>query len=70
MSTAQGTPVFVYDIEGLLVNSFNSARDAEKNFNVSRKTIKKYIANGKLFKGKWTFHLSEKKIIKLLSFFD
>jgi hypothetical protein len=55
MSAAQGTVIFVYDLEGTLVNKYSSARKAAINFDSSGSTILKYASSGKVFKEKWIF---------------
>ena len=54
ISATQGTAVFIYDSEGLLVNTFSSARKAAEYFNTSHITIMRYIKNGRQFKANWT----------------
>lgn len=56
MSITKGTTIFVYDIQGLLVNTFSSAKKAAIFLDCSPNTIFSYIKNEKLFKDK--FHLS------------
>lgn len=51
----QGTAIFVYSEDGVLVNSFDSAREAGEFYNCSHTTIVRYLKNGKLFQGKWIF---------------
>jgi group I intron endonuclease len=53
MSAAQGTVIFVYDLEGTLVNKYSSARKAAINFDSTGTTILKYASSGKVFKEKW-----------------
>jgi len=54
ISISNGTPIFVYQNEGLIyINSFPSAIKAGEHFNVSYHTILKYTKNGKLFKNEW-----------------
>lgn len=48
-----GGTIFVYDTNGSLVNSFNSARKAAVHFNSSHATIKRYCLNRALFQNKW-----------------
>jgi group I intron endonuclease len=54
ISISNGTPIFVYQNEGLIyINSFPSAIKAGEHFNVSYHTILKYTKSGKLFKNEW-----------------
>jgi hypothetical protein len=46
MSIAQGTIIFVYDPNNSFVNTFSLVKEAEKYFNCSLTTIKKYILIG------------------------
>ncbi len=48
-----GGTIYVYDLKGSLVNTFNSTREAGKFFNCSHVLIYKYLKNGKLFKKQW-----------------
>jgi len=59
ISEAKGTTIFVYDINGTLVNTFSSVNLAVKYFDSSYPTIIKYVQNNKLFKNKW--YLSNSK---------
>jgi phosphoglycolate phosphatase-like HAD superfamily hydrolase len=61
MSIAKGTAIFVYDLDGTLVNSFTSARKAAEFIDCSHVTILKHIKNNKLFQGKWRLTLSAKE---------
>jgi group I intron endonuclease len=58
ISASRGTAIFVYDTNGTLINTFSSARQAEKVFNSSKDTILKYARNGQLFQGKWKLSTS------------
>lgn len=60
MSSAQGTAIFVYSEDGILKNTFTSAKEAGKHFNCCNKTIKKYAISGKLFQEQWILSLSAK----------
>lgn len=54
-----GGTIYVYNSDkSLLVNSFPSARKAAVYFNVSYKTILKYMRNGLIFKEQWFFSTS------------
>lgn len=53
MSATRGIAIFVYSIEGSLVNNFSSATQAGKFFNSDNKTILRYSSNNKLYKEKW-----------------
>lgn len=53
MSIAQGTTIFVYSENNILVNNFSFARAAGLFFNTYSKTILKYLRSGKIFKEKW-----------------
>jgi group I intron endonuclease len=51
--TKGGSTIYVYSSDGsTLINTFPSARNAAKHFNVGKDTILRYIKSGKLFKGK------------------
>jgi len=52
-SATRGTSIFVYDIQGTLLNSFSSGRKAAEHFECSESTIMKYSRNGLVFKGHW-----------------
>jgi len=54
-----GGSIFVYSKDGLLVNTFSSARKAGKYFDCSHPTISNYVKNGKLFKGQWKLSILE-----------
>lgn len=60
MRSAQGTAIFVYSEDGILKNTFSSAKQASKHFNCCDKTIKKYAINGKLFQEEWILSLFAK----------
>lgn len=62
ISETKGTNIYVYDTQGSLVNTFNSARKAGEYFDSNFNTILKYARNGKLFKSNWI--LSTSLIIK------
>lgn len=55
MSIAKGTPIFVYNSDGItLVNTFTSSKKASEFFNCSDHTIKRSpFISGKLFKKQW-----------------
>jgi group I intron endonuclease len=62
---AKGTAIYVYDSQGLLVNSFTSARKAAKYFDVSKDTILNYVKKSKIFKEQWfltTILISSQKV--------
>lgn len=59
ISEAKGTTIFVYDSEGSLVNTFNSANKAAEHFNCSHTTIIRNAKNNKLFKDNWYLSLYE-----------
>jgi group I intron endonuclease len=48
-----GGTIFVYDSEGILVNTFCSTRIAAENYKCSHVTIANYLISGKLFQGNW-----------------
>jgi len=54
-----GGTVFVYDLEGTLVNTFSSARKAAEYFHCTHVTILRYIRNNKLFQNQWILSFSE-----------
>ena len=61
ISAAKGVGIiFVYDSQGLLKNTFSSARNAAKFFNCSHPTISRYSISGKLFKKQWILSLHKK----------
>lgn len=53
ISAAKGTAIYVYDLEGRLVNSFTSDRRSALHFGVSKDTILKYVKNSIIFQEKW-----------------
>lgn len=61
LSAVKGTAIFVYDINGTLINTFSSFREAAIFFNSSHPTISKYSINGELFQGKWILSTSAKE---------
>jgi len=48
-----GGSIYVYDTQGILINSFTSARKAALHFECSQNTILKYAKDGNIFKDKW-----------------
>lgn len=58
MSAIKGTIIYVYDSQGSLVNTFNSARKAAEYFDVSKNTIIKYAKNHQIFKENWILSTS------------
>lgn len=48
-----GGTIFVYDSDGSLVNSFESARKAAEELNCDHKTILRYAKSGELFRDQW-----------------
>jgi group I intron endonuclease len=58
MSSTKGTAINVYDVNGTLINTFSSAREAAKVLNCSKDTILKYAINGNIFKDKWKLSTS------------
>jgi group I intron endonuclease len=58
MSIAKGTAIYVYDTQGSLENTFNSARKAAEHFGCSYPTILKFAKNGLLFKEEWILSTS------------
>jgi group I intron endonuclease len=58
MSATLGTAIYVYDLDGTLVNSFSSARKAAEYFNSTHVTIMKYIKNKKLYQEQWILCIS------------
>lgn len=57
LSAARGTAIFQYGLDGTLLKSFTSAREAAKYFECSKGTILKYAKNGELFKNEWRLSL-------------
>jgi hypothetical protein len=54
MSIAKGTTIYVYSSDGItLMNTFTSAREAAKFFNVEHGSILRNAKSGKLFQDKW-----------------
>jgi len=54
MSIAKGTTIYVYSNDGItLMNTFTSAREAAKFFNVEHGSILRNAKSGKLFQDKW-----------------
>lgn len=49
ISAILGSAIFVYDLEGLLVNSFSSTRKAAEYFNSNHPIIIRYLRNNLLF---------------------
>lgn len=63
ISATQGTAIYVYDLQGSLVNTFISARKAAEYFDTSHITIMRYTKNDRQFKNNWilsTFLISNK----------
>jgi group I intron endonuclease len=60
IATAKGIPIFVYNLDGSLINEFFSAKEAGKYFKVDSKTILNYCLNGKLLKKQWILSMSKK----------
>jgi hypothetical protein len=58
MSATKGTAIYVYDVQDLLINTFNSARKAGIYFECFKNTILKYVRNGQIFKEQWKLSLS------------
>lgn len=48
-----GGTIYVYDSQGILVNTFCSARKAAESLKCCHKTIKRYSITGKLFQEQW-----------------
>lgn len=48
--TKGGGTIYVYDIQGWLVNSFSSARNVADYFDCHHQTIMNYVRNNKVFK--------------------
>jgi hypothetical protein len=65
MSIAQvkGTAIYVYDLEGVLLHNFPSARKAAEFFNCNHHTIKRYALNGLTFKENWVVSTSLKTLV-------
>jgi group I intron endonuclease len=63
ISVIQGTSIFVYDSNGLLVNTFNSARKAAEYFGSNHQIILRYARNNKLFQDKWYLSFSKDLLI-------
>lgn len=47
ISATQGTAIYVYDLQGSLVNTFSSARKAAEEYDISHVTIMRYAKNGR-----------------------
>jgi len=60
MSAAKGTTIYIYDAQGILVNSFCSGKETARYLECSYMTIYRYVDKNKLFKGKWILSSSEK----------
>lgn len=60
-----GGTIYVYDSQGLLVNTFSSARKAAVFFSTNHQAIMAYVRNGGVFKEQWflstSFISSDKK---------
>lgn len=48
-----GGIIYVYDLQGSLINSFSSARKAAKFFSTNYQAIMRYVRNGEIFKEQW-----------------
>jgi group I intron endonuclease len=48
-----GGIIYVYDLQGSLINSFSSARKAAKFFSTNHQAIMRYVRNGEIFKEQW-----------------
>lgn len=59
ISATLGCAIYVYNLEGSLVNTFTSGRKAAEFFNSHHQTIMKYLRNNKLFQDKWYLALSK-----------
>lgn len=53
ISITKGTAIYVYDIDGLLVDSFSSVRNTAEFFDCHHQTIMRYVNKDKLLKNKW-----------------
>ena len=53
ISSARGTPIFIYSLDGTLENSFPSVSITGKFFKAQNKTISKYVKSGEIFREKW-----------------
>ena len=62
-SAARETVIYVYDPQGILVNTLNSARSTAEYFDCHHLTIMRYIRNRNIFKGQWI--LSTSSVFKL-----
>jgi NUMOD3 motif/GIY-YIG catalytic domain/NUMOD1 domain len=58
ISAVRGTIIYVYNLNGILVNTFCSGRKAAEHFDCSQSTIFKYSRNGLVFKGQWILSTS------------
>jgi hypothetical protein len=58
INATKGTAIFVYDLNGLLLNSFSSTREAAKHFGSNHSTILKYASSKKTFRGEWVLSLT------------
>jgi len=57
----QGTAIFVFTLDGTLINTFSSAREAGEFLNCSHTTVVRYVRNKNLFKGKWILSSSSSR---------
>jgi len=58
ISATKGTSIYIYDSQGIFVNTFPSARKAAEFFNCGFPTILKHAKDGKLFKNQWVLSTS------------
>lgn len=47
--------VFVYDLDNILLNKYDSVMDAKKDLNISHEIIKKYAKSKEIYKNKYKF---------------
>jgi len=59
ISLALGSTIYLYTLEGELLQSFTSSLTAAEFFSCSKDTILKYAQSGKIFKGQYILSLKE-----------
>ena len=57
LSKSQGTIIFLYSLNDLLICSFTSSRAAAKHFNCGHHTIMKYARSHEIFKDQYRLSL-------------
>jgi group I intron endonuclease len=58
ISVANDLTIYLYNLDGSLVNTFCSTRKVSEFFHCSHPTINKYIKNGKIFRNQWILSTS------------